>query len=234
MSLTRKQRICVLLSGSGTTFAAILDYQQRHQTHFEITHVVSDNPRAQGLDRARAHNIPTTVVPYKQFACRSDFDQELLDTVVACAPDLVVLAGFMRIVDSAFVARFFNKLMNIHPSLLPKYPGLNTYERVLSAGESRHGSSVHFVNNVLDGGPVIAQVVVLIDNNDSIATLSARVQEAERMLYPVVIDWFCDGRLTLQQGQAHLDGKPLVTPRIFHFDQHHGELHLESTKSSTG
>lgn len=221
------------MSGSGTTFAAILRYQQHHQTHFEITHVVSDNPQAQGLDRAQTRDIPTTVVPFKKFASRSDFDKELLDSVVACAPDLVVLAGFMRIVDESFVARFYNRLMNIHPSLLPKYPGLNTYERALHAGESQHGSSVHFVNNVLDGGPVIAQVIVPIENNDSVATLSARVQEAERMLYPVVIEWFCEGRLALQRGQAHLDGQALETPRIYYLDKEHGELHLESTKSPT-
>lgn len=228
MSRPDKQQITVLLSGSGTTFAALLAHQHQHPGNFEIAHVVSDNEDARGLARARSAGIHTRVVPYKKAASRAAFNEELLSCVTSTCPDLVVLAGFMRIVDETFVDRFNARLLNIHPSLLPKYPGLNTYQRALNAGERQHGSSVHFVNNILDGGPVIAQTVVNIEDTDNAATLSARVQQAERKLYPIVIDWFCDGHLQLVDGCACLDGEILGTPRVFHFDAKNGDLRFDT------
>ncbi len=205
-------RITVLLSGSGTTFAAIHAASLQPNSGYAVTHVISDVPDAYGLTRAEAAGCLTRSVNYTDFDERAGFNQALLEAVLETTPDLVVLAGFMRIVDPGFVRAFDGKLLNIHPSLLPAYPGLNTYQRVLAASESAHGSTVHFVNDVLDGGPLIAQVIVNIRISDTSESLSSRVQEAERTLYPTVIQWFAQGRLEQRNGNVWLDGEQLERP----------------------
>lgn len=205
-------RITVLLSGSGSTFAAIHAASRKVDSGYAVTHVISDVPDAYGLVRAEAAGCVTRCVNFSGFNTRAQFNQALLEAVLETAPDLVVLAGFMRIVDPGFVRAFDGRLLNIHPSLLPAYPGLNTYERALAACESAHGSTVHFVNDVLDGGPLIAQAVVNIDISDTRESLSLRVQEAERTLYPTVIRWFAHGRLEQRNGHAWLDGEQLQHP----------------------
>lgn len=219
--------VTLLLSGSGSTFAAIEQFSRRPDSHFKITHVVSDQPKAYGLERASELGIETIVVPYQSFQSRADFDQALQDAVVATKPALVVLAGFMRIVAPSFVRTFDGKLLNIHPSLLPKFPGLHTYARALEAGESHHGSTVHFVNDVLDGGPAIAQAIVIINDNDNVSTLSARVQAAERILYPNVINWFALNRLRQKGKGVVLDGKLLSTPLQLPWNPTTGEIDFE-------
>lgn len=200
------------MSGSGTTFAAIHAASLKNNSDYAVTHVISDVPDAYGLTRARVAGCVTQCVNYADFANRADFNKALLEAVLETAPDLVVLAGFMRIVDPGFVQAFDGKLLNIHPSLLPAYPGLNTYKRALAASESAHGSTVHFVNNVLDGGPLIAQAIVNIEINDTPESLSSRVQEAERTLYPTVIQWFAERRLQQRNGEVWLDDERLQHP----------------------
>ncbi|MFK8031173.1 MAG: phosphoribosylglycinamide formyltransferase [Gammaproteobacteria bacterium] len=219
-------RLTVLLSGSGSTFAAIHEWSKHQNSGFVIANVVSDVANAYGLERAAKAGCDTHCVEFDSFDQRSDFNQALLKAVQATSPDLVVLAGFMRIVDPFFVRAFDGKLLNIHPSLLPKYPGLNTYKRALAAFEKAHGSTVHFVNDVLDGGPLIAQAVVAIEHQDTAKTLSQRVQEAERTLYPTVIEWFAHGRLEQRDGLVWLDGtirnKPVrgtVNPHTEEFER---------------
>lgn len=202
-------RTTILLSGGGTTFAAI---EAATNERVAITHVISDNPDAYGLERAHQRSITTHCVPYSTFASRPAFDAALLEAVERTDPDLVVLAGFMRIVSPDFVRAFDGRLLNIHPSLLPLYPGLDTYARALADQRSEHGSTVHFVNDVLDGGPLIAQAVVTVENDDTPASLSTRVQRAERVLYPTVIDWFAHGRLRQKEGRAWLDDVALDVP----------------------
>ncbi len=208
----RPLRITVLLSGSGTTFAAIESASRHPDSGYTISHVISDSPTAYGLTRATTAGCTANCVNYRDFDSRANFNAALLEAVKATEPDLVVLAGFMRIVDTEFVQAFDGKLLNIHPSLLPAYPGLNTYERVLASADKEHGTTVHFVNDVLDGGPLIAQAVVNIEASDTPQALSARVQAAERTLYPTVIHWFASGRLRQNGGQVWLDSKRLEHP----------------------
>jgi len=204
--------VTVLLSGGGTTFDAIQSYSQRDDSGFNVTDVISDTYDAYGLTRARNAGCRSHYVNYNDYEDRADFDEALLRATAETSPDLVVLAGFMRIVNPEFVRAFSGKLINIHPSLLPSYPGLNTYQRALQAGDSEHGSTVHFVNDVLDGGPLIAQAIVNIETNDTPKSLSTKVQRAERILYPVVIHWFASGRLIMRDSEVWLNGAKRTTP----------------------
>ncbi len=205
-------KVTLLLSGGGTTFEAIHAYSQRTDALFKITDVISDKPDAYGLKRAATAGCRCHCIDYSNYDKRSDFDKALLRATTDTAPELVVLAGFMRIVNPEFVRAFDGRLLNIHPSLLPLYPGLNTYERVLRAGDSEHGSTVHFVNDVLDGGPLVAQAVVNIEEKDTPDSLAMRVQQAERILYPVVVNWFASERLTQLDGEVWLDGTKRTAP----------------------
>ncbi len=205
--------LVVLISNQGSNLQAIINAIADQEIHAEILAVVSNNPLAPGLQRAKKAGIPTAVADHADFATRRDFDRRLLQLVRDFDPDLVVLAGFMRILDDEFVEHFDGRILNVHPSLLPKYPGLNTYHRVLSAKDSMHGCSIHFVNSQLDGGPVVAQSEVPILADDDENSLSARVQAAEHKLYPMVIGWFARGQLRCQRETIMLDGKLLGTPR---------------------
>ena len=172
--------------------------------------MISNKSGAFGLQRAERDNIPTAVLDHKSFSVREDFDAALSELIDRFDPDLVVLAGFMRILSGGFVNHYAGRILNIHPSLLPKYPGINTHQRALDAGDTEHGVSVHFVTEELDGGPVIAQDRVAVKSNDDVTSLAARVLEKEHLLYPKVVSWFAAGRLTLEDNNALLDGETLA------------------------
>jgi phosphoribosylglycinamide formyltransferase-1 len=195
--------VVVLISGNGSNLQALMDFSSAG--NYRVSGVISNKPDAYGLQRAKQSNIPTTVVDHKQYASRDLFDQALSQAIDEYEPGLIVLAGFMRILGADFVKRYQGKILNIHPSLLPNYPGTNTHQRVLDAGEKIHGVSVHFVTEELDGGPVIAQESIAIESIDDAETLALRIHEKEHVLYPAVVSLFADGRLSLDENSAFLD-----------------------------
>lgn len=199
-------RIVVLISGSGSNLQSLIDACDNNQIKAQITAVISNKPSVKGLDRATAANIPTLVIDHRDFSSRQEFDQHLLEAIQNFSPDLVILAGFMRILTSNFVSQFEGKLLNIHPSLLPAYQGLDTHKRAIDAGDSKAGATVHFVTPELDGGPPVLQAEVAISPTDGPQDLAARVLTMEHKIYPTAAQWFCDGRLTSQNGKAFLDG----------------------------
>jgi len=210
-------RLVVLLSGSGSNLQAILDAcgQRTNGTPAiaaRVVGVLSNKADAFGLIRAQQAGVDTAVLAHGNFPDRDSFDAAMAGIIDAWQPDIVVLAGFMRILSAAFVTRYSGRLLNIHPSLLPKYKGLHTHQRALDAGDREHGCSVHYVTPELDGGPVIAQAVVGVKADDTAESLAARVHVAEHRLYPTVLGWLAEQRLSLQQGQVILDGMPLPTP----------------------
>lgn len=196
----------ILISGRGTNLQAILDEVRADRLPLDIRAVISNNPDAEGLKRARAANLPVEVVNHRAYPTRPAFDAALQQVIDRYAPNLVVLAGFMRILGKAFIEHYVGRLINIHPSLLPKYPGLNTHARALAAGEREHGASVHFVTPEVDGGPVIAQARVPVRPDDTPQTLAARVLEQEHRLFPLALRWFAEGRLSVRDGRVLLDG----------------------------
>jgi phosphoribosylglycinamide formyltransferase 1 len=204
--------LVVLLSGGGTNLQAILDACAQGHIRARVQAVISNRPGAGGLERARRAGVPTEIVDHTAFAERETFDHALMCAIDAYQPGLVVLAGFMRILGHEFVAHYEGRMLNIHPSLLPKYRGLDTHRRALADGEREHGASVHFVTRELDGGPVILQARVPVLPGDDATTLSARVLEQEHVIYPQAIDWYAQGRLRLADGRVLLDGRPLRAP----------------------
>ncbi len=182
--------------------------------------VLSDRADAGGIAIARSLGIETRVIPWQGAAQRNEFEHALGEALDACHPDLIVLAGFMRVLSPQFVERYSGRMLNIHPSLLPKHRGLHTHRRVLEAAEREHGASVHFVTAELDGGPVALQSKVDVAADDTEATLSARVQATEHVIYPRVISWIADGRLVWREDRAWLDGKPLETPIVEDLSAH--------------
>jgi phosphoribosylglycinamide formyltransferase 1 len=180
----------------------------------EVCVVICDRPGVAGLTTARELGIGSHVVAWKTAADRAAFELALGTSIDTCRPDLVVLAGFMRVLSAPFVERYAGRMINIHPSLLPKYTGLHTHRRVLEAGDPEHGATVHFVTAELDGGPLILQSRVPVLNGDTESTLSARVQATEHIIYPRVIGWIAEGRLTWSEGRPQLDGKPLDHPVV--------------------
>ncbi|MDX1352148.1 MAG: phosphoribosylglycinamide formyltransferase [Thiomicrorhabdus sp.] len=206
------KKIAVLISGSGSNLQAIIDHQKAHTELYEIALVVSNRPNAYGLTRAKEANIQTVVIDHTDFASREEFDAVLQKTLDAVHVDLIVLAGFMRILTTSFTQHFLGKMLNIHPSLLPKYTGLNTHKRALEAGDTKHGLSIHFVTAELDGGPVILQAEVTIDATDTEESLANKVHVQEHIAYPLVVEWFVSGKLTLKNNQAWLNQSCLNTP----------------------
>jgi phosphoribosylglycinamide formyltransferase 1 len=178
----------------------------------QVAVVISDRSEAAGIGIAQAMGLKTHIVERKSTADRSTFERELLELIDLHSPDLVILAGFMRVLSAEFVAHYGGRMLNIHPSLLPKYRGLHTHRRVLEAGDSEHGASVHFVTAELDGGPVVLQSRVAVKAGDTEAALTARVQATEHVIYPRVVRWIADGRLVWANGRPVLDGKPLEHP----------------------
>jgi phosphoribosylglycinamide formyltransferase-1 len=207
-----RRGIAVLLSGRGSNMQNLVLRSREPEARFEVVRVFCDQPAARGLAVAHELGIPTQTLAARDFTARAAYDRALGAAVAAVNPALVVLAGFMRILSSEFLRFFPGRVMNIHPSLLPKYPGLHTHERVLAAREREHGCTVHFVTEELDAGPLIVQGRVAIAPTDDGANLAARVQAQEHRIYPLAIDWFCAGRLEQRDGRAWLDGQPLLEP----------------------
>jgi phosphoribosylglycinamide formyltransferase 1 len=214
--------IVVLLSGAGTNFAAIAAAARAGALPVDIRAVLSDRPAARGLERARALGIPAESIAPADYPDRAAHDHALGARLAAYGPALVVLAGYMRILDSACIARHAGRLVNIHPSLLPAFRGLNTHRRALDAHVAWHGCTVHFVSDELDAGPLIAQARVAVRPDDTADSLAARVQAREHILYPRVIGWFAAGRLRQEAGLAWLDGRPLTTPVTLEDDDEGG------------
>ena len=177
--------------------------------NYRISGVISNKADAYGLLRAQQSNIATQVIDHKQYASRDLFDNALAKAIDEYNPGLIVLAGFMRILGADFVKHYQGRILNIHPSLLPAYPGTNTHQRVLDAGEKQHGVSVHFVTEELDGGPVIAQEAIAIEPTDDADSLAEKIHQKEHILYPTVVSWFADGRLRLDGNDAYLDERLL-------------------------
>lgn len=202
-------RIIVLISGNGSNLQAILDHCASGKIAGEVVGVISNKADAYGLVRAKDAGVATAILTQQQFASREEYDTALLALMADYQPDLVVLAGFMRILSAQLVHHFAGRMLNIHPSLLPKYQGLHTHQRAIDAGDSEHGTSVHFVTEELDGGPVILQARVPIFEGDEADEVAARVQAQEHSIYPLVVRWFCEGRLQMVDGAVQLDGTKL-------------------------
>lgn len=205
-------RLVALISGRGSNLQAVIDAIRNDRLNADPVAVISNRPAAAGLERARHAAIPTDVVDHRAHPDRDRFDAALIETIDRFAPDLIILAGFMRILGPAFVTRYHGRLLNIHPSLLPAYRGLDTHARVIAAGEREHGASVHFVTPELDGGPVIARARIEVLANDDPDSLAARVLTQEHRLYPTVISWFAAGRVRLRNDRVWFDDHPLTHP----------------------
>jgi phosphoribosylglycinamide formyltransferase-1 len=205
-------RILVLASGSGTNFQALIDASRERDFPGQIVALGCNRPKAFALERAAQANIETFVVDHTNYESRDAFDAAMIAEIRRHNPDVLVLAGFMRILSTGFVHAFRGRILNIHPSLLPKYTGLNTHQRVLQAGDKLHGVSVHFVTEELDGGPVIAQAEVAVTPEDTPETLAEKVQQKEHLLYPIVVRWFCEGRIQLGSDYVMFDGELLKQP----------------------
>ena len=199
--------VAVLISGNGSNLQALIDASSN--SNYRIVGVISNKPDAFGLQRAQHADIATHVIDHRLYADRISFDRDLINKLDELQPRLIVLAGFMRILSSEFVRHFKGHIINIHPSLLPKYPGTNTHQRVLEAGDKEHGVSIHFVTEHLDGGPVIAQAAITIEPDDSADTLQQRVHVEEHRIYPQVVSMFAAGRLEMGEQTALLDDQIL-------------------------
>jgi len=206
--------VVVLVSGRGSNLRAIDARIAAGELPARILAVLSDREDAAALAWAAERGLATGAVPQRQYADRAAFDAALGNVIAGYAPALVVLAGFMRILGSPLVERFAGRMLNIHPSLLPKYPGLHTHRRVLEAGDAEHGASVHFVTTELDGGPVVLQARVPVLPGDDEAMLAQRVLVQEHRIYPLAIRWFAEGRLRVDGGIVRFDGRPLAAPLL--------------------
>ncbi|MDF1643769.1 MAG: phosphoribosylglycinamide formyltransferase [Pseudomonadales bacterium] len=202
-------KIVALISGNGSNLQAIIDAIAERGLNAKICAVISNIEQAYGLQRASKAGIPAVWIDHKKYSNREQFDQALIEAIDPYQPDLIVLAGFMRILTEPFVCHYQGRLINIHPSLLPRFRGLNTHQRVIEEGDSEHGASIHFVTPDLDGGPVIVQARISVEANDSAETLAQKVQQQEHKIYPQVVEWFCDNRIRLNQNKVYLDGNEL-------------------------
>jgi len=198
------KRIVILISGRGSNMEALLRARAAGELPVEIAAVISNQPDAKGLETARAQGIPAACVPHREFPSREAFDAALAQKIDEYRPDLVVLAGFLRVLTEAFVRRYEGRLINIHPSLLPAFPGLHTHERALQAGCKLHGATVHFVTPELDHGPIILQAAVPVLPGDTPDTLAARVLAQEHVIYPRAVRWFAQDQLTVKEGIVHV------------------------------
>lgn len=202
------KRIVILISGRGSNMEALLNARLAGT----VAAVVSNVPDARGLAIARERGVCAAVIDHRKHAERASFDAALAAEIEQTGADLVALAGFMRVLTPAFVSRFEGKLLNIHPSLLPAFPGLNTHRRALEAGVRLHGCTVHFVTSELDRGPIVAQAAVPVEAEDTEDTLAARVLTQEHLIYPVAVNWFCEGRLRVTaEGRVEVEGARSAT-----------------------
>jgi len=208
MSAKKTCSVVVLISGSGSNLQALLNHFQDNES-VTISAVISNKADAFGLQRAARAGVPTQVLSHRDYSDRLAFDQALIQVIDQYQPDLVVLAGFMRILTPEFTQHYQQRLMNIHPSLLPKYKGLDTHQRALEAGDTEHGCSVHFVTEHLDGGPVIIQASIAIEADDTVDSLAHKIHQLEHQIYPLAVQWFAEGRLQLANNAVVLDGHVL-------------------------
>ena len=208
-------RIAVLVSGNGSNLQALINAQLGKQLSGQIVGVLSNKADAYALRRAEDANIATAVISHQNFPNRESFDVAMHQQLLAWQVDLVILAGFMRILTPEFVSKWQGKMLNIHPSLLPFYKGMNTHQRVLNTGDRLHGCTVHFVTAELDAGQSIAQSVIQVSLQDTAESLAQRVHQLEHFIYPQVVQWLCNGQLSWQQGQAYFNQKPLDRPIQF-------------------
>lgn len=211
--------VAVVISGRGSNMEAIARASLAPGSSYQVVRVIADRETAPGLARAAALGIPTAVVPVKQFADRAAFDNALAAEIEASGARLVALAGFMRILSAGFVQRFAGRLLNIHPSLLPKYKGLDTHARAIAAGDSHHGASVHYVTAELDGGPVIIQGRLRLRPGDTPETVSARVHALEHIIYPHACSLIAKGRVECRGASVYFDGEPLAAPLLEESDE---------------
>lgn len=207
--MSNKTRVVVLISGSGSNLQALIDGVQAGNLPIELAAVISNRPDVLGLERAAKANIPAELLDHKAFADRESFDRALMEKIDSHKPDLVVLAGFMRILTPEFTLHYLGRMLNIHPSLLPKFQGLHTHQRAIDAGEKRHGVTVHFVTAELDGGPAIVQASVPVFADDDAGSLAKRIQRQEHVIYPLAVKWFAEGELHMIDGKSVLKGEPL-------------------------
>jgi phosphoribosylglycinamide formyltransferase-1 len=209
LSSISEKRISILISGRGSNMEAFLKAERRGALSGRVVRVISNRPDAAGLVTASDAGVATTVVDHKLYESREAFDAALAEAVRQDNPDVVVLAGFMRILTSVFIDAFVGKLVNVHPSLLPNYPGLNTHQRAIDNGDKEAGATVHYVTNELDGGPPILQVSVPIESGDDAVSLAARILDFEHVIFPEAVNWHLQGRLVHEADGAYLDGKKL-------------------------
>jgi phosphoribosylglycinamide formyltransferase-1 len=207
-----RKPIVVLISGRGSNMRALIEQSRSPDAPYAVCKVLSDKPDSGGLEAARVLGVPAQALSAGKQSDRAAYDRGLAAAVRECSPSLIALAGYMRILSGPFVAEFAGRILNIHPSLLPKYPGLHTHRRALKARESEHGATVHFVTEELDGGPPVIQGRVAVAADDDERSLAARVQVMEHRIYPLAVRWFCEGRLRYDAEQAWLDGQPLKQP----------------------
>ena len=213
--------IVVLISGSGSNLQALIDQSLQGLIDVDIRAVISNKKEAYGLLRAQSVGIPTAVLDHKDYLTREAFDAALQQTIDQYSPELVVLAGFMRILTDQFTQHYEGKMLNIHPSLLPLFKGLNTHQRVIDAGSQEHGVSVHFVSAELDAGAVIIQAKTDVMADDNAATLATKVHALEHIIYPLAVKWFSESRLTYRDGKAWLDGQQLPETGVLYDSKNH-------------
>lgn len=206
--------LVVLISGSGSNLQAVIDAIEAEKINASIEAVISNVPDVKGLERANTHNIPSVCLPHQDFNSRQAFDTALQETIDSYKPDLVVLAGFMRILGQDISRHYKGKMLNIHPSLLPKYPGLHTHQKVLDAGEKEHGTTIHFVTEELDGGPIVYQRSFPIEESDTPELLFAKVQKLEHQMYPQVIEWIAQGKLKYVDSIPMFNNSPIKASGI--------------------
>jgi phosphoribosylglycinamide formyltransferase 1 len=205
------KHIVILISGNGTNLQAIIDHQKTHQSLYEVDAVISNNPDAFGLTRAKQENIKTFVTPSKNIT-KDLFSTQLCQLVSALNPDLIVLAGFMKILSPAFIKSFPDKIINIHPSLLPKYKGLRTHERVMENNEKIHGATVHHVTEELDAGEIIGQFIFKIENNDNLDMIIKKVHQGERLLFPKIIEMLSNQSIKIEDGKVISQSNEIKVP----------------------
>lgn len=209
---TSRASLVILISGSGSNMQAIIDATRDGRIDADVALVLSNRTDAGGLKIAEQAGIPTRVIEHTAYGSREQFDQAMMEIIDPLQPDLVVLAGFMRILTPAFIRHYHDRLINIHPSLLPRYKGLRTHQRVLENGDTVHGASVHYVCDELDSGPVVLQAIVDVATDDDAASLAARVLEQEHVIYPMAIQYHISGRISVTDQAVLFDGKPLDKP----------------------
>jgi phosphoribosylglycinamide formyltransferase-1 len=215
--MSRRSKTAILISGSGTNLQAFIDAVDEGNLNLDIVVVFSNNPNAFGLQRAEKAGIPTACIPHAGFPDRESFDAAVMAELDRFEPDLLILAGFMRILSASFVSHYAGKILNIHPALLPLYPGLNTHQRVLDAGDKWHGSTVHFVIDELDAGPRVLQGRLAVTPGENADDLAARVQAIEHKIYPLAADWVGSGKVEFRNGHVFVDGVKKDEPDVLNF-----------------